>query len=388
MDQSVSPPPQAANPQIGVTPSRLAWPPRTRHRFLRPKVVAAAAVALLVLAYAGREIYLRFTHIYEYDARATADIVTISSRADGWVVDMPALEGVRVKAGDVVVKIDDRIAKLKIDSLKAQIEGVRAERTRLKAERSFTREQVETSIKTRTSAVAVREKAREALQEDLDFAKLELERTKKLFATKVVNEKQLQTAQTAVTKLEVQKLQMEAEHQQAEGSLDEAKAGEERLKVIDAQIEALTSQVANLAAQMHQQQVDVEDRTIKSPVPAVIDRTFVLPGEYVASGQRILMLHDPGEVWVEANIKETQVGQVKLGQPVHVTVDAYPGVQFTGKVTRIGSATTARFALLPTPNPSGNFTKITQRVPVKIDIVDPPKPLTPGMMVEIEIDVR
>jgi membrane fusion protein, multidrug efflux system len=388
LDQSVSPPPQAANPQIGVPPPRLAWPPRARNRFLRPRFVAAAAVVVLVLAYGGREIYLRFTHIYEYDARATADIVTISSRADGWVVEMPALEGARVKAGDVVVKIDDRIAKLKIDSLKAQIEGVRAERTRLKAERTFTREQVETSIKTRTSGVAVRDKAREALQSDLDFAKIELDRTKKLFASKVVNEKQLQTAQTAVTKLEVQILQMEAEYQQAAGSLDEAKAGEERLKVIDAQIEALTSQVANLAAQMHQQEVDVEDRTIRSPVPAVIDRTFVLPGEYVASGQRILMLHDPDEVWVEANIKETQVGQLKLGQPVHVTVDAYPGVPFTGKVTRIGSATTARFALLPTPNPSGNFTKITQRVPVKIDIIDPPKPLTPGMMVEVEIDVR
>jgi membrane fusion protein (multidrug efflux system) len=295
---------------------------------------------------------------------------------------------VRVKAGDTVVKIDDRTARLRVDSLKAQIEGVRAERTRLKAERTFSREQVETAIKTRTSGVAVREKAREALQSDLDFAKLELDRAKKLFASKVVNEKQLQTAQSAVTKLEVQILQMEAEHQQAEGSLDEAKAGEERLKVIDAQIEALTHQVANLAAQMYQQQVDVQDRTIKSPIPAVIDRTFVLPGEYVASGQRILMLHNPDEVWVEANIKETQVGQVKLGQPVHVTVDAYPGVKFMGKVTRIGSATTARFALLPTPNPSGNFTKITQRVPVKIDIVNPPKPLTPGMMVEVEIDVR
>jgi membrane fusion protein, multidrug efflux system len=388
LDQSVSPPPQIANPQIGAMSRRSVWASRTRSRLLQPKVIAVAAVVLLGLAYAGREVYLRFTHIYEYDARATADIVTISSRADGWVVEMPALEGARVKAGDVVVKIDDRIAKLKIDSLKAQIEGVRAERTRLKAERAFTREQVETSIKTRTSGVAVRDKAREALQSDLDFAKIELDRTKKLFASKVVNEKQLQTAQTAVTKLEVQILQMEAEYQQAAGSLDEAKAGEERLKVIDAQIEALTSQVANLAAQMHQQQVDVEDRTIKSPVPAVIDRTFVLPGEYVASGQRILMLHDPNEVWVEANIKETQVGQVKLGQPVHVTVDAYPGVQFTGKVTRIGSATTARFALLPTPNPSGNFTKITQRVPVKIDIINPPKPLTPGMMVEVEIDVR
>ena len=204
----------------------------------------------------------------------------------------------------------------------------------------------------------------------------------------MINERQLQTAQSAVTKLEVQLLQMEAEHQQAEGSLEEAKAGEERLTVIDAQIEALTHQVANLAAQMHQQQVDVEDRTIKSPVPAVIDRTFVLPGEYVASGQRILMLHNPDEVWVEANIKETQVGRLKLGQKVAVSVDAYPDDTFSGRVSRIGSATTARFALIPTPNPSGNFTKITQRVPVKIDIVDPPKPLTPGMMVEVEIDVR
>ena len=268
------------------------------------------------------------------------------------------------------------------------LEGVRVERARLKAERILDREQVGAAMRTRSSGVTVREKARQVLQSDLDFAKLELDRTKTLFATRVVNERQLQTAQAAVTKLEIQLLQMVAEHEQAEGSLNEARAGQERLHVIDAQIEALTHQVANLAAQMHQQQVDVDDRTIKSPVPAVIDRTFMLPGEYVAAGQRILMLHNPNEVWVEANIKETHVGQLKLGQPVNVTVDAYPGVKFTGKVTRIGNATTARFALLPTPNPSGNFTKITQRVPVKIDVVNPPRPLKPGMMVEVEIDLR
>ncbi|MBS0526190.1 MAG: HlyD family secretion protein [Proteobacteria bacterium] len=382
MDQTVNP------PVIGEAQSRPGWASSRRPFFFRPRVVAVAAVVLLGVAYGAYETYLRFTHIYEYDARATADIVTVSSRADGWVVDMPALEGAHVGQGDVVVKIDDRASRLKVDALKAQIEGIRTERSRLKAERIYTREQVETAVKTRTSGVAVREKAREALQSDLDFAKIELDRTKKLYATQVANERQLQTAQAAVNKLEFQILQLEAEYQQAEGSLDEAKAGEQRLKVIDAQIEALTHQVANLAAQMHQQQVDVEDRTIKSPIPAVIDRTFVLPGEYVAAGQRILMLHNPAEVWVEANIKETQVGSVKLGQPVHVSVDAYPGLAFEGKVTRIGSATTARFALLPTPNPSGNFTKITQRVPVKIDIANPPKPLTPGMMVEVEIDVR
>ncbi|HZY54565.1 MAG TPA: HlyD family secretion protein [Reyranella sp.] len=382
MDQTVNP------PALGQAQSQPGWASSRRPFFFRPRVVGIAAVVLLGVAYGAYETYLRFTHIYEYDARATADIVTISSRADGWVVDMPALEGAHVGEGGVVVRIDDRASKLKVDAFKAQIEGIRTERSRLKAERTFTREQVETAVKTRTSGVSVREKAREALQSDLDFAKIELDRTKKLYATKVANERQLQTAQTAVNKLEFQILQLEAEYQQAEGSLDEAKAGEQRLKVIDAQIEALTHQVANIAAQMHQQMVDVEDRTIKSPIPAVIDRTFVLPGEYVASGQRILMLHNPAEVWVEANIKETQVGSVKLGQPVHVSVDAYPGLAFEGKVTRIGSATTARFALLPTPNPSGNFTKITQRVPVKIDIAKPPKPLTPGMMVEVEIDIR
>jgi len=382
LDQTV--PPRA----IGAAQSQPGWARGYRRQFFLPPRVAIAVVLLLAVAYGGYETYLRFTHIYEYDARATADIVTISSRAEGWLVEMPALEGTRVKAGDVVAKIDDRIAKLKVDALKAQIEGIRVERSRLKAERTFSREQVEAAVKTHGSSVTVRDKARQAVQADLDFAKLELDRAKTLFGTRVINERQLQTAQAAVTKLEIQLLQLLAEHQQAEGSLDEARAGQERLHVIDAQIEALTHQVANLAAQMHQQQVDVEDRTIRAPVPAVIDRTFMLPGEYVAAGQRILMLHNPNEVWVEANIKETQVGQVKLGQTVHVTVDAYPGVKFTGKVTRIGSATTARFALLPTPNPSGNFTKITQRVPVKIDIVNPPKPLTPGMMVEVEIDVR
>ena len=359
-----------------------------RFGLLRPRALAVLALVGLALAYGGRELYLRFTHIYEYDARVTADIVTVSSRADGWVREMPALEGMRVKAGDVVARIDDRIAKLKADALRAQIEGVRAERTRLRAERRLSLAQVDALTQTRLSGVTARERAVEGLKADYDLARSELERQRALFERRVANERSLQVAQAAVEKLESQIKQAKAEHQQALGGLEEAKADRDKLAVIDAQIAALDSQVANLAAQLHQQEVDIQDRTIRSPIPAVIDRTFVLPGEYVQSGQRILLLHNPDEVWVEANIKETQVGQLKLGQTVHVTVDAWPDDIFVGKVARIGSATTARFALLPTPNPSGNFTKITQRVPVKINLVKMPKPLDPGMMVEVEIDLR
>ena len=379
-----------ASPSSLATPS-LPPPPRSpgrARRLLRPRTFVIAAVVALALAYGGRELYLRFTHIYEYDARVTADIATISSRADGWVVDFPAREGAHVNAGDILVKIDDRAARLRSDALKAQIEGVRADRTKLRAERQLALTQVDTLAKTRGSIVQVRANALSALKSDLDLSKLELERNRSLFASKVVNERQLQVAQAAVDKLESQIQQLHAEHDQALNSLEEAKAEQFKIGVIDAEIAALDHQVANLAAQMHQQFVDIEDRTIRSPIPAVIDRTFTLRGEYVQSAQRILLLHNPDDVWIEANIKETQVGHLKLGQKVIVSVDAYPDDRFVGKVARIGSATTARFALLPTPNPSGNFTKITQRVPVKIDMVEMPKPLTPGMMVEVEIDIR
>jgi membrane fusion protein (multidrug efflux system) len=383
-----SPAPAVSPPRLDVAPRRSVWTVGRGRLPIGPRTLAILAVVLAALTYGGRELYLRFTHIYEYDARVTADIVTISSRADGWVVDMPVREGMRVEAGQVVARIDDRAARLRSDSLKAQIEGVRAERTRLRAERKLALNQAEALARTRSSIVQARDRAVAATKSDLDFAKNELERQWSLFERRVSNERALQVAQAAVEKLDSQLQQARAELDQALNSLEEAKVEQEKLGVIDAQIAALDHQVANLAAQMHQQNVDVEDRTIKSPIPAVIDRTFTLQGEYVQSGQRILLLHNPDEVWVEANIKETQVGRLKLGQMVVVSVDAYPNDHFVGKVARIGSATTARFALLPTPNPSGNFTKITQRVPVKIDMVEMPKPLTPGMMVEVEIDVR
>jgi membrane fusion protein (multidrug efflux system) len=388
MDQPVSRdlPPQIATPAYAGAPVRAT--PALRPFFRRPRVLAVAVVAFLAVAYGGREIYLRFTHVYEYDARVMADIVTVSSRADGWVVALPALEGTKVAANDVIVHIDDRVSKLRGDALKTQMQSVQAERDRLMAERRMVAEQTDAVVRTRTSAVTVKEKALAALHADLDLARLELERNKSLYDRRVANERQFQVAQASAAKLESQIQQAQAEYEQAQGSLREAVADRERLSVIDAQIAALAFQASNLDAQLSQQVVDVEDRTIRSPVPAVIDRTFVEPGEYVQAGQRILMLHNPNEVWIEANIKETQVGSLKLGQKVQVAVDAYPDEHFEGSISLIGSATTARFALLPTPNPSGNFTKITQGVPVRVKLVAVPKPLSPGMMVEVDIDLR
>lgn len=379
-------PTRARVEKVAEVPAPLPTRRRLRVAPLQPLIITL--VVLGAIAFGANEIYMRATHVSEYDARVTADIVTMSSRAEGWVTELPALEGMTVNGGQVIVRIDDRVAKLRTEALQAQLNAVQTDRNRLLAERRMIENQASAKTRTRTSGVRATEAARNALDSDILLAKQELDRSRALSQRGMVTLKQLETAQADVTRLVSTQRKLDAERLQAEGSLGEAVAERDRLEVIDGQIAGLNPVEANLQAQLRQQQIDVGDRTIKSPVPAVIDRVFVEPGEYVLAGQRILMLHNSKEVWVEANIKETQLRKLKLGQPVHITVDAYPDDKFSGRVARIGSATTSRFALLPTPNPSGNFTKITQRVPVKIDFTEKPRPLSPGMMVEIDIDIR
>ena len=100
-----------------------------------------------------------------------------------------------------------------------------------------------------------------------------------------------------------------------------------------------------------------------------------------------MLIHDPLDIWVDANIKETQIRRVKRGQTVLISVDAYPDKEFKGTVKAVGNTTTGKFALLPNPNPSGNFTKITQRIPVRIAVEQQKTMLKPGMLVEVKIIV-
>ncbi len=227
-----------------------------------------------------------------------------------------------------------------------------------------------------------------ALDPQLDLAKRNLARANSLFEKKVIPRRQLDEARTNMRKIDGDYRQAVAVLEQARARMLEAKADRARLDVLDGEIEMLRFEEAELQAREDQQKLDISDRTIRAPVNGVVDKTFVETGEYVTPGQRLAIVHDPTEIWIEANIKETEVRKLKIGQPVNVLVDAYPDETFIGKVAVIGSSTTSEFALLPTPNPSGNFTKITQRLPVRIAIDQQARKLRPGMMVEVNIDIR
>ena len=373
--------------------TEVAHPEPRRGRFnLRPlRYLVMAAVALLAIGWGYTEISARLTHVYEYDARITADLVTVSSKREGQLVQLNVEEGQFVKAGAVLATLDSRIQELEAKAIEARLQALEAERVRLVNEQSMEDQTTGSRVAARNSELVASEAKRQSLKAELDLAEQDLARVERLFKTGVISRARLDAARSTVGRLKSDVAEAEAQMQRARGAIAETEAERGGVEMIGQEIAMLGHQATALEAELAQKRVEIEEHTLTAPSDGVIDRLFIEAGEYVREGQRLLMMHNPNDVWVEANIKETEIRSLKLGQPVNVAVDAFPDHPINGSVARVGTATTAKFALLPTPNPSGNFTKITQRVPVRIDLdlsnIDGIK-LSPGMMVEIEIDIR
>jgi membrane fusion protein (multidrug efflux system) len=335
----------------------------------------------------GREAYIRYIFVYEYDARVAGTLITISSRVAGWVTEFPVAEGDALKKGETLIKIDDRDSKLIIRQYQAQQRALNAEQTRLEAQRELIDQQTHSRYVTQLSVLNASRAEVQSYEPQLELAVTELVRARKLYQQKVVPKQVLDQAVADEQKLQSQVLMSQARRAASEAKLKEAQADRAELLVLDSQLGIVEAEIEELAVKIDQKALDVADRTIKSTIPGVVDRTFADVGEYVQPGQRLLLIHDPSKIWVDANIKETQIRNVKVGQTVKVTVDAYPDQEFVGKVFAIGNAATSEFALLPTPNPSGNFTKITQRLRVRVRVEKTDTVLRPGMMAEIYIDI-
>lgn len=371
---------------LDTAPYQTELPTRRQFgRIARNIVLGLLAISGLILM--GAWIYDRFKHVYIDDARITAGVISISSRVSGWITRISVSEGDTIIKGDVLVSIDDRDAKLRLAELDARLLSIDAERARLGAEKQMVDRQTSSQYKMRNSQLRAVQAALAGRQSDLDLAKTDFERTKKLLARKVVSRQRWEERRKTFRVAEQGYQQTLAEVAAAKASLVEAGADREKLLVLDLQLAALIHQKTGIQAQHDRQTLDMRDRVIRSPINGVVDKSFVNASEYVSAGQRLLMVHDPQKIWVAANVRETDIKYLKLGSAAGVTVDAYPDQTFRGKITRIGNAATSEFALLPTPNPSGNFTKIAQRLPIRIELETKSTLLRPGMMVEVDIGI-
>jgi len=334
----------------------------------RPRLnVRALALGAVALAVAGVIAYWFF----EIRGRETTDdafvdghLVFLSPRVPGQVLEVLVDENTPVKAGQVLVRLDPADFEARVARARADVGAAkdRMAQSRAAAE----------AASAQAHAAAVR----------VHHAEQELARANGLFEKKISSETQLDSA-TA----------------ERDAAVAELRAAQQRELAERAMI-ANESPVLQAEAALKEAELALEHATITAPFDGYIGRKSVEPGANVSPGQPLLALAARGDNWISANFKETQVGRMHVGDPVEIRVDAYPDRVLRGHVESISPATGAKYALLPPDNATGNFTKVVQRIPVRIALDDagdganpdvaagPVVPLSVGLSVNVSVRVR
>lgn len=329
-----------------------------RHPFL-------LALALLITAgvLAGGYIWWQQYSAYETtdDAFIDARFFTVSPQVAGYIEDVPVTDNQEVKAGDALAVIDDRIYKAALASAEAQLGQAEAAIPNIDAQIAAQQAQI-------TQAQAQVRDAEAALK----FAEEQNDRAQKLAHTGAGT---IQTAQQTQSQL----LQAQATADRAKAALI---AAQKQLAALRAQRVSAEASIKQARAVRNQAQLNVGYTVVKADQAGRVTELTAAKGQYVQAGQSLMVIV-PEPVWVTANFRETQISYMHPGQPVDIHVDAYPNRTFEGHVDSIQSGSGTAFSLLPAENATGNFVKVVQRVPVKIDFNKTPDVvLGPGMSVE------
>lgn len=350
--------------------------------FLRLVIIAVGLAGLASWS------YQRYTHVFTDDARIAATMVEVSSKVSGWVTDMHVTQGDAVSTGHVLAVIDARKISLYIKELAASLQALDARHARLHTQTEMVGKQTQGNISAAESMLIAAKASLASMLSERELRRGEWQRADQLKEKNILSQQQWENTRHQFRKAEEDYRRAQAVQASAEAKLIEAEAGVDKKTMLERELQTIEYERQQMLLRIEQQQLTLDDHTLTAPVNAVIDKTYVDAGEYLSPGKRVLLMHNPNEVWIDASFKETAIRYLKLGQLAKIGIDAYPDMKLSGKVIHIGDTTTSQFSLLPNTNPSGNFTKITQRLPVKIAIEQDQGLLKPGMMVEVSINVR
>jgi membrane fusion protein (multidrug efflux system) len=407
--------------------------PKRTGRFSSPRarlVLAGAAVAVLAAVFAwwhfsGRE--------STDDAQVDGHITQVAPRVGGTVIKVSVRDNQHVTAGTVLVEIDPRDYRVAVERAEAELAAAQAAaeaaRVGVPIARTETTSGVtaaqggvaealagvtvaERGIDSAKARLASAQAVKRQRQAEYDRASKDADRLKALAAKEEIPQQQYDAAVTAaeaaratleaatasvteaetgVAVAESRARQAEATAAQAHASLRTARTAPEQLRVTRAQADAAVARVQQAQAALDQARLNLDYTVIKAPAAGVVSRKTVEVGQVLQAGQPVLALVNLTDIWITANFKETQVGNMRVGQRVRVSVDALDGSDFHGRIESIAAATGARFSLLPPENATGNYVKVVQRVPIKIVLdsgQDPDQRLRPGMSVVPTVFIR
>jgi membrane fusion protein, multidrug efflux system len=304
------------------------------------------------------------------DAYLTADLTPIAAKVGGYLRELPVEDFQRVHAGQVIAQIVDDDYRAAVAQAEAGIASATAQAEALQAQHEL---QLANIAATHASVASV--------QASVEQNTRDLARQQRLLQTG-------SSSTEATEKLDTGRAQLSAQHLQAEAT---ARSAERQLAVLAAQEQQAEAAIAAQRANLEVAKLNLTYTSIIAPQDGVIGQRQVKPGQYVGVGSQITTLAPLPNVWVIANYKETQLTHMAVGQKAEITVDTFPGHTLKGHVAAFAPASGAQFALLPPDNATGNYTKIVQRVAVKILIDDPDglgDRLVAGLSVEAKVDAR
>ena len=350
------------------------------------RIAGAMLIALLVVIYGWRFLSARAAYVTTSDARVASDMVAVSTDISGRITNVAVGEGDVVSAGDILFEIDRREAELTLAQYEAEAERLRAQIEREDRRAALTTSKAGSEVAARSAGTRSASAAVGSAQSDFETAQLDYERAKDLFDRGQVAQAALDRAKNALDTAEQALAKAEADRQRAAAEQRTARIGGEEVQLIAYDLSVLRASLKQAEARIEAQKVVIDQHTIRSPTDGVVDEIFYDAGEHSLRGFRMALVHNPDAVWVSANIKETDIRHIEPGAPVIVTLDSLPGERFEGRVTRINDATLAEAALMPNPNANGVFTKITQRISVRIDVDTKGRQLRPGTMAVVRIE--
>ncbi len=338
------------------------------------KRILMASVGVVVLAGAGAYGWYwfktgRFLESTN-DAYVQADYTTIAPKVSGYISAVAVEDNEPVKAGQVLARIDDRDYQTALAQARADVASAQADIRNIEAQ-----------LAEQQSVIAQAEAAIVSDQAAVKFAQDDYDRYRKLTAGRITSVQDEQRAQTVLQ-------QQSARLQSDRAALT---AAHQRVEVLNTARAKAETQVTRLQSVVDQAQLNLSYTIITAPIDGTIGARSLRVGQYVQAGTQLMAVVPLHAVYIVANFKETQLTNVAAGQPVEIEVDAFPGHVVKGHVDSLSPASGLEFALLPPDNATGNFTKIVQRIPVKIAI-EPNDALAgrlrAGMSVEPVIDTR
>lgn len=304
------------------------------------------------------------------DAYLQADLTPLSAQVPGYVQSVPVQDYASVKAGQMIVQIDASQYQAQLEQAEADVVAAQAQIEEVQAQFPL----LEANL--RAAQANVTATAAQLTQSGRDLA-----RARRLLTTGSSSTEDVEKAGTAQQQLAAQLAANQAQ----------ADAVSKQINLLHAQLDAAKAALLAKQAALHLARINLGYTRITAPEDGVIGLRQVFPGQFIAAGTQVTTLSDLPHVYVLANYKETQLTHVRVGQVAKVTVDSFPGAKLHGHVVAISPASGAQLALLPPDNATGNFTKIVQRIAVKIAIDEPgdlKDLLRPGMSVILSIDTH